>query len=403
MAQYKYLALTAGGDRVNGTLEALTESDAANAVRESYGILLKLAPVREKKSFLEMEIGGNRLDTKAFTMVCSQFAIILDAGIPVARAVKLVADKTTDKPLKRMLDAVAKDVEGGRSLSASFGDHGGKLLPPTFMEMMNAGESTGNLSSSFAAMRDHFDKQTKTRAKVKSAMAYPSFVMVIAVAVVVVMMSFVVPKFMTLFEDMDMELPLITRMLIAVADFFAGYWWLIAGIAVAVVVFIKLYGSTEKGKINLAKLSLKLPIIGNIQDLNASSQFCNTMHATLAAGLPMTRAVSITAKVLDNYYIRTEALKLTEQIETGRSLADAMEESGIFQPILVDMCSVGERSGEMERTLRTVSTFYDAELDEAVKSALAKLEPALLVFIAAVAGFIVIAIYLAIFSMYGGM
>ncbi len=403
MPQFKYIAQTLDGQRRTGTVDAVSEADAAQVVRDANAILVKLVPVKEHKGLLNMELGGNHLDVKAFTVVCSQFSIILNAGIPIARAVKLVADKTTDRPLKRLLEAVAKDVEGGRSLSASFADRGEKLLPATFIETLAAGESTGNLSGSFAAMHDHFDKQSKTRGKVKSAMAYPIFVMVIAVIVVIVLMAVVVPKFLTIFDGMDVELPLPTKMLIAIADFFAKWWYILLAAIVGIVVGIRVYGNTEKGKINLAKLSLRLPVLGKIQELNTSSQFSSTMAATLSAGLPMNRAVAISARVLDNYYMRTEAGKLSEELESGHALAEAMQDQGIYQPILVDMCNVGERSGEMEQTLRTISEYYQTELDEAVKGALAKLEPALLVGIAGIAGFIVISIYMAVFSIYGGM
>ena len=403
MPQFKYIAQNLAGEKKTGIVDAVNEEDAAQIVRDRHAILLKLKPVKERKDFFSMEIGGNRLNVKAFTVVCSQFAIILNAGIPIARAVKLVGDKTTDKPLKKLLEAVAKDVEGGRSLSASFADRGAKMLPATFIETLAAGESTGNISGSFAAMKEHFEKQSKTRGKVKSAMAYPAFVMVIAVVVVIVLMAVVIPKFMGMFEGMDVELPLPTRMLIGIANFFQNRWYVVAGALVALVVGLRLYGNTEQGKINLAKLALKLPVLGNIQELNTSSQFSSTMAATLSAGLPMNRAVAISARVLDNYYMRTEAGKLTEELETGHTLADAMQDQGIYQEMLVDMCSVGERSGEMEQTLRTVADYYGNELDEAVKGALAKLEPAMLIMIAGIAGFIVIAIYMAVFAMYGGM
>ena len=273
----------------------------------------------------------------------------------------------------------------------------------TFIEMILAGESTGNLSAAFAAMRDHFDKQVKSSAKVRSAMAYPAFVIAVAIVVVAVLMIVVIPKFLVMFEDMDVELPGITKALIAIVNFFTNYYLYLAAVIAAIVTFYILYSRTEKGKINLAKLSLKLPILGEIQQLNGSAQFSSTMAAMLGAGLPMTKAMSITARVLENYYLRTEAVKLTEQIETGRGLAECMAEQGVYQDILVDMCAVGEQSGELDKTLRTVSAYYDAELDEATKRALGRLEPALLVFIAGFAGFIVIAIYMAIFAIYGGM
>lgn len=275
MAHFKYVALSRDGVKISGVMEGYNQLDAASRIKESCDIILNLKEIEEKKSsFLSMDVGGNRLNSKAFTVMCSQFAIILEAGIPIARAVKLVADKTTDKPLRRIMDRVARDVEGGRSLSAAFADYGGKILPITFIETLCAGEATGNLGRSFETMHEHFDKQVKMRAKVRSAMAYPMFVLAIAVA------------------------------------------------------------------------------------------------AMMGAGLTMDRAVSITAKVVDNYYLSHQTGKLAELLESGHALGASMREQTDYPDILIDMAGVGENSGEMEKTLGTIAAYYDAELEDATKSAL---------------------------------
>lgn len=288
MAHFKYVALSRDGVRVSGIAEGYNELDAASRIKESCDVILKLTEVKEKKpGLLSMDIGGSRLNSKAFTVMCSQFAIILEAGIPIARAVKLVADKTVDKTLKRVMDKVAKDVEGGRSLSAAFADHGEKILPVTFTETLRAGEATGNLGRSFETMHEHFDQQEKMRAKVRSAMAYPIFVMIVAIAVVIVLMVVVVPKFTRMFAEMGGELPLPTRMLIGISGFFSHYGLLLLAILAVVLLSVKLYGNTESGRLRLARWKLKLPILGKIEELNAASQFANTMAALMGAGLTM--------------------------------------------------------------------------------------------------------------------
>ena len=180
MAQFKYSAVSKGGEKVNGVIDAFNELDAAKRIRESCDVILKLEELSDKPGLLNMDLGGNKLNSKAFTVMCSQFAIILRAGVPLARAVNLIAKKTTDKVLHRLLTKVAADVEGGRSLSAAFEEHGSKFLPVTFIETLRAGESSGTIDQSFETMQAHFDKQLKTTAKVKSAMAYPLFVIDLA-------------------------------------------------------------------------------------------------------------------------------------------------------------------------------------------------------------------------------
>ncbi len=385
-------------------MEAVNELDAVDRIKESCDIILKLSAVDEdKQGFLNMEIGGNRLNAKAFTVMCSQFAIILKAGIPVARTVHLIAEKTTDKPLRRVLKKVADDVEAGRSLSAAFEDRGGKLLPPTFVETIRAGEESGNIDRSFESMYQHFDKQVKMRGKVRSALAYPIFVLILAVAVVIVMMVKVVPTFTAMFDELGAELPLITRILIGISHFFQRAWPFLLLAVVLILLFYKLYGNTEEGRLRFARWGLKLPILGNINELNASSQFANSMATMLGAGLPLNRAVGITARTLDNYYISQEVGKLTGKLEEGKALGPSMREDQCLPDILVDMVGVGEETGEMEETMHTIAAYYDSELEMATESALKKLEPALLIFMALVAGFIVIAIYVAMFSMYGAM
>jgi len=404
LVTYKYTALSRSGERVSGVVDGFNELDAVDRIKQSCDIVLKMTEVKEgKEGLLNMEIGGNKLNAKAFTVMCSQFSIILRSGIPIARTVHLIADKTTDKPLKRMLKQVAEDVEAGRSLSASFAERGDKLLPPTFVETIRAGEESGNVDRSFETMYQHFDKQTKMRGKVRSALAYPTFVLLIAIAVVVVLMVKVVPTFTSIFESYGAQLPAMTRALIAISNFFRKYILVMVAVAAAIIVAYKFYSNTEEGRLKLAQLGLKLPVFGNINTLNAASQFANTMATMLGAGLPMTRAISITANVLDNYFLSQEVGKLTGKLEEGHALAPSMREIEQMPDILVDMVGVGEETGEMEETLSTIAGYYDVELDMAITSAMNKLEPAILVGLAVIAGFIVIAIYMAMFEMYNAM
>ena len=392
------------GQKVSGVIEAFNEMDAVDRLKRNHSIIVKMTPVKgEGEGLLNMEIGGNKLNNKAFIVMCSQFAIILNAGIPIARTVHLIAEKTSDKPLKKMLLKVGEDVEAGRSVAASFAERGEKLLPPTFVETIAAGEQSGNLDKAFQTVHEHFDKQAKMAAKVRSAMAYPLFVLFIAVAVVAVLMIKVVPTFTAIFDSMGGELPGVTKALIAISNFFIHYWMILVAIIAVVVIFYKVYGNTEEGRMNFAKWILKVPILGNIQELNAASEFANTMTTMLASGLPMTRAISITAKTMSNYFMSTETGKLAAMLEEGRGLGQSMREANYMPDILVDMVAVGEETGEMEKTLNTIAKYYDAELDMAIANALAKLEPALLVGLAGIAGFIVVAIYMAMFGMYAIM
>lgn len=406
MATYRYSAISRDGQKVSGVVEGFNEFDAAEQIRKTCDIVLKLTPVVDKDddtNLLNRELGGNHLDIKAFTLMCSQFAIILKSGVPIARTVQLIGEKMTNRPLKRMLRNVAKDVEAGRSLSGSFTERGEKLLPPTFIETIRAGEESGSLDRSFESMSRHYEKQSKTQAKVKSAMIYPAFVLMIAVAVVAVLMVKVVPTFTATFEELGAELPGMTKALIAISNFFRDHGLKLLALFAILIIALKLYGNTEEGRIRLDKLQLKLPILGNIARLNAASQYANTMAMMLEAGLPLSKAISITAKVMDNYYIGQSVGKIATRLEEGETLGTSLREANCLPDILVDMNMVGEETGELEKTLNTIAGYYDSELEQATADALAKLEPAILCVLALVAGFIVISMYMAMFSMYNAM
>ena len=406
MGTYKYSAVSRDGKKVSGVIEGFNELDAVAKIKETYTIVTQISEVGEKPkglAFLSTDIGGEKLNDKAFTLMCSQFAVILKAGIPIARTVELIADKMTDKPLKRILTQVAKDVEGGRSLSVSFAERGRKLFPVTFLETIHAGEEAGNLDSAFQSIGEHYTKQAKMKGKVRGALIYPVFVLVVAIVVVIVLMVKVVPTFTAMFEDLGAELPLPTQLLINMSHFFRDSWMILLAIVAVLVIAFKLYGNTESGRLNLAKLQLRLPVLGNISVLNGASTFANTMAMMLQAGLSMTKSVTITSRVLTNYWVSQEVGKITARLEEGHTLGASLREAACLPEILVDMAAVGEESGELASTLTMTAEYYDAELEQATADALAKLEPTILVFLAGFAGFIVIAIYMAMFSMYSAM
>ena len=385
-------------------VDAYNEIDAMERIKRTCDFVEKITPLGgEKKSILNMQLGGNKLNAKAFSMMCSQFSIILNAGIPVARTCHLVAEKTGDKTLNRILNQVADDVEGGRSLSASFADRGGGLFPPTFVETVRAGEETGSVDKSFDTMHEHFDKINKLKKKLKSAMAYPLFVLVIAVIVVIVLMVKVVPTFTAMFEDLGGELPGITKLLIAISDFFRDYTLLLIAIGVLLYFVFRVYKNTEKGKLKVAEITRELPLAGPISILSSASQFASTMGTMLSAGLPMVRSLSITARTLSNYYVSKQVGKIAVKVEEGRPVGASLKEAGVMPDILVDMVTVGENTGEMEATLKTIANYYDVELDGAIASCVAKVEPAIMVGLAGIAGFVVVAIYMSMFSMYSMM
>lgn len=396
---YQYQAISADGEKINGTLDAVDEYAAVAQLRAMYTIVLNVKPQKEKGGILSKEIGTRKIDQKALSVMCSQFSIILQSGVPIDTCMSLVSKQVKDKGLRRMLEKSAEDVSKGNSIATSFKKNC-PHLPPTFIETIKAGEESGTIENSFATLQRYYDKSFKTKQKIKQALAYPSFVLSVAVVVLIIVMTTVVPSIATTFLDLGGDMPLITKLLIKMSDFFRENILWICVVLIAIVMLFRIYIKTEVGKRSWSTFYLKLPIIGNIGILNTCSQIANTMAALLNAGLSVSRALEITGRVLDNYMIGKEISQMTERIEQGKRLGECMRACKFLPDALVEMCTIGEETGELERTLDTIGSYYDNEAQHATEKAIQKLEPATLMLMAGFAGFIVCAIYLPMFYMY---
>ena len=403
MITFKYKAISRDGLPVSGIVEAYDEYAAVAQIKEECRLVTKITPVREHTGLLTKEINVKKIDMKALSVVCSQFAVILAAGMPAAKCVELIAAQAEDKRLRKILKNAAGDVSAGYSLADSLENAGGKLLPITFIETIRAGEESGTLEASFESLCEFYEKRYKTKQKVSSALTYPVFVIMIAIVVLIVVMVKVIPTVTGIFDDLGGELPGSTKALIAVSSFFQKHILLILFFSALAAVLFILFVRTEDGKVMWNKVKLKVPVLGKISMLNAASQFANTMSTLLAAGLPVSKALAVTAKTLDNYMLSLETSKMVTGLEEGRHLGTCMRESGCYPRTLNDMCVIGEETGELEATLKTIGRYYDNEAEHATQKALAKLEPTILVLIAVMAGFIVISIYLPIFNIYDMM
>jgi len=350
-----------------------------------------------------MELGSKKIDLKQLAILCSQFSIVLTAGMPIARAVRLMAIQCRDKKLKKLLDQVADDVGGGYSLADSFENKGGDRLPATFIETIRAGESSGTLERSFGNLQGYFEKQAAVRAKVRSALAYPIFLLILAAVVIAIIMLVAMPVFQDTFADLGTEMPGITKIVIGIADFFAKWWWLMLSVVLVLVIGGKFYSNTEKGRFQFAKLRSQMPLVGEIVRMKASSQFASTISTLLTAGLPLVNAVSVSSRVLDNYYLGMKLAEAVPKLEEGRALYDSMQECEAFPELLVEMTGTGEETGTLEGTMKTVGDYFDQEVNYATSRAVGVLQPAILIVMGFAIGFVVIAMYMPMFTMYSAI
>ena len=402
MTAYKYKALSRDGSKVSGVVEAYDEFEAVAKIKEECSVVLKIDAVVEKQ---RKHVDLNEplwVSDKVLSLTASQFAILLKAGMPAARTVAVIAQQTTDRLMKRILTEVAKDVAAGYSLSQSL-ETRGKKIPLTFIETVRAGEESGTLEESFTKLVGYYEKSHKIRSKVRGAMMYPLVLSILAVAVMIIIVKVTVPVVAGMILGGGGQLPLPTRILLGLYDFFGKWWWAVAGVITIAVICGILYRKTEKGRLWFAKLFMKLPVLGKISLLKNASQFAGTMSTLLAAGLPLTRALTITGKVMDNYAVGLTVGACTLGIEEGKRLGDVLRANPYLPPLLTEMVAVGEESGALESTLTTIGAYFDSEVEQASARALSMLEPIITVVMGVVIGFIVIALYMPMFTMYSFM
>lgn len=401
MPTYRYEALGGDGQRAEGVLEASDSAQAVSQIRQTYDVVLKLEEIAAPRTDPLEKF--QKLNLKVFSLMCKQFSIILKSGLPLVQTVDLVASQVSDKMLKKLLEEVSQDIANGWSLSYSFSQRGKNRLPVTFVETIRAGEESGDLVRAFERMSIYYDRMTKTRAKATSALIYPAFLTVVAVIVVTIIMTYAVPTFASTFDSMDIELPLATRIVIGVSNFFSRYIWLLLCLVAGILFLLRLYSHTAKGRVQMSRLRLGLPILGKIAVMTAASQFAHTMAAMLSAGMPILNALDTASRSISNAHLSAQIQEVIPGVEGGRPLGECMRACKDLPPMLVQMTAMGESTGSLESTLEIQAEYYDNEVDTLSARALALLEPIIICIMAFFVLVILLSIYLPMFSMYGAM
>lgn len=406
MIAYRYKGLTSGGVEVQGVVEAFDKADAVTKAKANCRVLIEIAPVKSSDGILNADIGqllgGGKIKPKKLALLCSQLAIEQKAGLPLVRSLELVAENEQDKTLKRILTEVAEDVHAGNGLADSFAKRGPQL-PKSFIETVRAGEDAGRLDDSFTKLKVYYENSASVASKVTSAMVYPIMLIVVAIVVVAIIMIKAVPVFESSFADMGSELPGVTKMLIAISNFFVNYWLLGLAILASVVLAAYLYGRTDSGAHLYARILLKFPGIGMVNIMNGACELCSTLSTMLSAGLPLVQAASITANVASNLLISEDIRAATTGVIEGRTLGSGLKDSPWIPNLLKEMIAVGEETGKLEDTLNVVNDYYTQEVNTAVQRALGILEPCIILVLAGLVVFILLSVYLPLFSMYGSI
>ncbi|QYK56877.1 MAG: type II secretion system F family protein [Fimbriimonadaceae bacterium] len=394
MPHYAYTAVDRNGRQVKSVMEAENEALVLSNLRESQ---LQILDLRETKKGAGMKFGKKKMKPKALVVFSRQFATMIDAGIPILRCLDILTSQTKDPTLKEALEGVRSDVKSGATLHEAMAKHP-VVFNKLYVNMIRAAELGGILDTILDRLSGFLEYEAEVKGKIKSAMMYPVLVLCFSQLMLFVLFSFVLPKFKDIFKGMNVEMPAMTAMLFGIGDFMSGFWWVILLAIGGVIVGIKIWGATPKGRYQLDFFKLKLPIIGELTLKMSVARFCRTFGTLINSGVPMMRSLEIVGETLANAVLAQAIDDTRASIREGRKLSAPLAESGLFPSMVTHMIDVGEESGRLSDMLVKVGDFYDQEVESTVKGLTSMIEPMLIIFLGGVVGFIAISVMTPIFS-----
>ena len=399
MESFSYKAVSAAGKDVKGSVEAESREEAARKIKEQ-----GLVPVSiGKQGALDKDVNipifkGKKIPARDMSVFCRQFASILKAGVSVINALEMLAEQTENKKLKEAIVNTQSNVEKGENLSDSMRQN--DAFPSILIDMVRAGEASGSLENSLTRMAIQFEKDAKLNGIVKKAMMYPIVLICVMIGVVIVMLTFVIPSFMTMFEDLDSELPVTTKAILAMSNSLKNYWYIYIIVVVGIVVGIQMYKRTDNGKHNLDKLKLKIPVFGVLQTKSACASFARTMSTLLQAGMPMIDALEISASTMKNVLFYDGLEKVKNGVSLGLPLSNQLKATGLFPAMVVHMVGIGEETGNVEEMLTNSATYYEEEVEVQTQTLTSLMEPVIIVLMAFVVVLLIMAIYQPMIQLY---
>lgn len=397
MPGFNYTAIDRNGKRVRSSLDASSIETAKSSLRGAGYTILDIKEQTTLNRDIEIPFLG-KPKAKDMAVFCRQFVSILRAGVSVASVLAMLGQQTGNKKLRAAIREMQADVEKGESLATSMRRHP-KIFPAILVNMVSAGEASGNLEESFRQMELYFDRSKRTKSKVTSAMIYPCVLIVVMIVVLIVMMTKIIPNFLKTFEDMDAELPKITLGVMAVCEWFKSWWWVPLLVLVALIVGGVLFHRTDKGKHFFGWLARKTPVVGNLTVKTACATFCRTMEVLIGSGLTLTDSMDLAASNMGNIYYLEAIRDARGMVAEGTPLRESLVRTGIFPPMVSNLVGVGEETGDLQSMMGKVADYYDEEVDEATKKLLNLMEPAIIIFMAVFVVIIVLAIYLPMINM----
>jgi type IV pilus assembly protein PilC len=397
VVDFTYVAINKDGREVKGTVQANDEKNARARLR-----IDGLQPISLKKASIftkDLSIGSGKVKIRDLSIFCRQFTSILNAGVSVVEALKMLGDQTTNKTMKKALYEVRSSVEQGESLADSMAKFP-KVFPNMLVTLVAAGEKSGSLEISFERMSKQFEKTAKLTGMVKKAMIYPIMLLVVAFGVVCVMSIFVIPKFAEMFAEMGSELPVITKAVLVVSDVLMYKWYILLAVGIVLVFGIRAFAKTEAGKYFFGKLAIKAPIMANLNIKSQCAKFARTLSTLVSSGLGISQSLEITAKALSNILYTDAINRAKTEVEQGVPLSTPIREAKVFPPMVYNMIGIGEETGNLEEMLDKVADYYEEETELATQGLTAAMEPLIIVVMGVIVGTLVLAMYMPMITMY---
>jgi type IV pilus assembly protein PilC len=397
MARFKYEGRDRKGKR-QGTVTASSKREAMIKLKDEGIRVIEMAEVPE--TLLKKDISlGNPVKLQHFVIYLRQFSTLIKAGVTVVESTAILSAQTESKALKKALLSVEEDLREGNPLSEAVSKHK-KIFTPMFINMVKAGEVSGNLDETLDRLAEHFEKQHYTRQKIVSALAYPVVVGIIAIAVVIFLLVAVVPTFVTMFNDLDAQLPAITRFVLASSSFMQSFWWLVALFILSFFFIITYLKSNIKTKYYLDYMLLRMPIFGNLFQKAALARMMRTLSSLFSSSVPILQAMVIVEKVVENEVLAKVIRESRDSLEKGRSMTEPMKKHWAFPPLVTQMIAIGEETGALDAMLSKIADFYEKEVETGTDQLKSLIEPLMIVVLAALVGTIVTSIMVPMFDMF---
>ncbi|MFD1066565.1 type II secretion system F family protein [Oceanobacillus locisalsi] len=403
MALYKYVGRTEKGKLKKGTVEGATKNQALAALREKRIRPRELTETKANLFNKDLAIGGKKVKNEDFVVYCRQFATLIRAGISIVDATNILAQQTDSKGLHKVLLEVEADIREGHAFSEAASKHP-KAFPALFINMVRAGEVSGDMDATLDRLANHFEKQHAIMKKVKSTLSYPAVLLVVIIGVVIFLMVSIVPQIVSSFEQFGAELPAITKMVMAMSDFMVHSWYIIIFLSLGLIgLLIALFKKSPAFQHAFYVGVLKMPVFGKLIQKTAIAQMTRTLSSLFASSVPILQALTIVEKVAGNSVIRKVIRSSYENLEEGKPLSAPIMESWVFPPLVGQMIAIGEQTGQLDYMLAKVADFYEEDVERTVDTLKSLIEPMMIILLACIVGFIVIAVMLPMFSIFEQM